>query len=418
MHQMRQVYDEYPRQFWLLMGASFIDRVGGALLFPFLSLYIIVKFDVGVTQVGHIFGIFALTSIGGNIVGGALTDKLGRKKMVIFGLISSAATSLLFGIVTEFEMLYPLAAIVGIFSSMGGPAQQAMVADILPEEQRTEGYAVWRIIANVAVTIGPMIGGLMAGVSYMLLFATDAVTSLITATLVYLYLNETKPAQQKNEDGTDKTPETISQTLRGYGLVLRDMPFMIFAVVMLLVELVYFQMNSTLAIFLHDVHEVPEQGFGLIISMNAAMVVLMQFWISRRIKRYPPLLVMFAGTMLYAIGFGMYGFVSTFGLFLVAMAVITLGEMFIAPVGQSLVAKFAPEDMRGRYMAIFAFSFIIPAGVGVMLAGLIMDNSDPRMVWYVAGVVGTIAALGFLVLHANESKEPEPSIQPAPEVAL
>ena len=90
LQQARAVYDEYPRQFWVLILGSFIDRLGGALLFPFFTLYITRKFGVGMTTVGIIFGMFAISSVVGSMFGGALTDRLGRKGVFLFGLITSA----------------------------------------------------------------------------------------------------------------------------------------------------------------------------------------------------------------------------------------------------------------------------------------------------------------------------------------
>ncbi len=110
---------------------------------------------------------------------------------------------------------------------------------------------------------------------------------------------------------------------------------------------------------------------------------------------------MAAGTFLYAIGFAMYGFVSVYSLFMLAMVIITIGEMIVAPVGQALVAKFAPEEMRGRYMAVFGISWGIPFAIGPYLAGLILDNYDPRWLWYIAGVIGLLAVFGFLGITAT-----------------
>jgi MFS family permease len=95
----------------------------------------------------------------------------------------------------------------------------------------------------------------------------------------------------------------------------------------------------------------------------------------------------------------MYGFVATFALFIVAMVIITIGEMIAVPVAQALVAQFAPEEMRGRYMAIFGVGWLIPTATGPLLAGLIMDNYDPNWVWYASGLIGTIAVGGYVLLH-------------------
>jgi len=88
-----------------------------------------------------------------------------------------------------------------------------------------------------------------------------------------------------------------------------------------------------------------------------------------------------------------------YALFLLAMVIITFGEMVTIPVSQALVSRLSPEEMRGRYMAIFGFSWGIPFAVGPMLAGLIMDNFNPDWLWYASGGVSILAVAGFLGLH-------------------
>ncbi len=104
--------------------------------------------------------------------------------------------------------------------------------------------------------------------------------------------------------------------------------------------------------------------------------------------------------------FGLF-FVSAYVFFLVAMVIITIGEMLTAPTSQALVARFAPEDMRGRYMAVFGFNWVIPSIIGPLLAGLIMDNGDPRWVWYAAGLVGLVAAGAFALLQRRVGRVTE-----------
>jgi MFS family permease len=394
--KLRDVYDEYPQQFWLLIGAAFIDMIGNALLFPFMALFFTQEFDVGMTEVGYVFGIVALAGLFGGTVGGALADRTGRKPVFLFALITSALINLAIVLINDFRMMYVLAAFAGVFGSVGGPAAQAMIADILPEEKRAEGFGIIRVVFNLAVTIGPMIGGLLAGVSYLLLFIIDSITSLITAAILLVMLKETKP-----EASPDAPEETVADTFRGYGHVFRDLAFVAFALIGMLVQVVYIQMNTTLPVYLRDFHDIPPQGFGVIITLNAGMVVLFQFGITRRLRERadPPLLVIAVGTLLYAIGFAMYGFFALFFMFLLAMVIITIGEMLIAPVGQAMAAKFAPEDMRGRYMAIYGFSFSISSGVGTILAGLVIDGIGADWVWYLAGIGGTVAALGYVALY-------------------
>ena len=94
------------------------------------------------------------------------------------------------------------------------------------------------------------------------------------------------------------------------------------------------------------------------------------------------------------------------------MVIITVGEMIVYPLGQSAAASFAPEDKRGRYMAVFAFQWAIPNLFGVLAAGLIMEYIGPSWVWYFAGILSMISIIGFWLLHGvtkeRFSKEKKP----------
>lgn len=397
---IRAVVAEYPRQFWYLMGAGFVDALGGALLFPFFALYVTAKFGLGMSQAGGMFGILTITSVVGTTLGGGLADRYGRKFMVLFGLILSAISMLVMGFAQRLSVFILGMLIVGLLANAGGPARQAMVADLLPEEKRAGGFGMHRVIHNLAYAIGPALGGLLASRSYQLLFIIDVIASLTTAVAIYLLLSETKPAASG-----DQPEESTAETFRSYGKVFQNGIFIAFLIATSLMVLVYTQMQGTLSVFLRDAHGLGEARFGTILSLNAGMVVLFQFAITRRIERYPHFMVLAVGTLFYVIGFGMYGFVSSYAWFMIAMAIITVGEMLTAPVGSAVAAGMAPEQMRGRYMAFYGFSWMIPGALGMFLAGLIIDFGDPRWVWYSAALVGIIAAAAFYALHLHQARQ-------------
>lgn len=391
---MHRLYHEFPKPFWTLVVVTFIDRLGGFLLFPFFALYISRKFEVGMTQVGILFAFFSFSSFIGTGIGGAVTDRFGRKWILIFSLISTSLSSVIMGLVDSLQAFFILALMVGVFTDAGGPAYQAMVADLLPEEKRSQGFGLLRVALNLSATVGPAIGGLLATRSYLSLFIADAIISLISASIVFLALPETR-----SQTAAGASTQSMGATFKGYFQALRDRVFILFVCVSMLSVLVYMNLNTTLGVYLRDNHAVSESGYGLLISANALLVVLLQFPITKRIESHSPMLMMALGTLLYAIGFAMYGFVSMYALFLLAMVIITFGEMVAIPVSQALVSRLSPEEMRGRYMAIFGFSWGIPFAVGPMLAGLIMDNFNPDWLWYVSGGVGILAVAGFLGLY-------------------
>lgn len=401
MNRALQIYREYPRDFWMMIAVNFVDRLGGSLLFPFFALYLTKKFDIGMTEVGRLFAIFFISGFIGSFPGGALTDRFGRKGIIIFSLIATSFSTLLMGFVNEFQFFLTVAFISGIFTDVGGPAYEAVFMDILPEEKRASGFGIRRVAFNLAIVIGPVIGGFIAARSYLALFIIDAVFSSIVALMVYLLIPETKPAAEEG-----KEQESTIQTFIGYLQVLKDGKFMAFTSVCLLLWFVYMNMNTTLGVFLRDQHGVPESGYGWLISINAAMVVLFQFPITRRIEKNAPMLMMAVGAFFVASGLLLYGFVSTFWLFAVAMAILTIGEMITVPVANAVVANFASEEMRGRYSFIYGNSWGVAFAVGPWLAGQVLDNYNPNWLWYACGIVGMLAILGFLALHWGTHTKP------------
>lgn len=399
---IKQTYHEFTTTFWTLIGAMFIDRLGGSLLYPFFSLYITEKFGVGMTEVGFIFTLHTSAMFFGNMLSGALTDKFGRKNMLLAGILLSGTSSLLMGFIPTYQTFMIFTIITGLVGNIGGPAVNAMMADILPEKQRAQGFSILRVVVNLSVSFGPMIGGLLAGYNFFYLFVADFVISMITGLIVYLKIPETKPQADENHPEAE---QSLWGTLTGYRHILRDTVFLVFLLLTLLTNLVYMQMNSSLSVFLRDLHGISSQKYGYILSLNAIMVVLMQFWITSRITRYKPMSMMFLGNMLYAVGFAMYGFVSSYALFLLAMAIITIGEMVSSPILQSMVAQIAPETMRGRYMAVFNLSFGTAQAIGPLAAGIIMDNYNPNWVWYAGGIICTISAMGYLAMQPAAHKK-------------
>ena len=404
------------------MLGMFIDQLGGALIYPFFGLYITSKYHVGMTEVGVLFSIFAITGLVGSVIGGAITDKFGRKGIILFSLVISAASMLLFAFAPNLQFIYLAGVIIGLLGHMAGPAHRAMVADILPDDKRIDGFGVLRVIANLAVAIGPAIGGFVAARSYTLLFIIDVIMSSITAILLFFLVPETKPDIEPSTVEGVGGEETLLDTLSGYMKGFKDSIFMVYLLASTLYIMAYMQMNTTLPVFLRNVHGLPDSGYGIILSINASMVVLFQFWVTRRVKHFAPMKLMAWGMVIYAFGFSMYGYVEVFWLFITAMVIITIAEILVTPTGQAIVANLSPEDMRGRYMAIYGFSWTIPSAIGPLAAGMIMDHYDPRWIWYGAGIFMLLAAGVFagMQLKASErfvglsSKETTPEPQTSP----
>ena len=402
LNSIKKTYHGFPSLFWVIVFTSFIDSIGSTLLFPFFALYITEKFGVGMTQAGILIGMSSLAGIIGSTIGGALTDRFGRRRLILFGLIFSAISSLSFGLANDINLLYFLVILVGLLSRVAAPAQDSMMADILPENKRQEGFGITRVVFNFSWIIGTAIGGLMAEKSFFALFLTDAILSGLVALILYFKLPETQPAHHKEA----KKNEPLQKTFADYRIVLRDAGYISFTVAGILSLLVYQQQYSSLPVYLRDMHNISPKYYGEMIALTGLEVVLLQFWISRKIRKFNPFLTMTIGVMFFMAGFTLIGLVRDLRMFYLVMIIITFGEMIVFPTNRVIATGFAPEDMRGRYMAIYDLGWTLPATIGPAAAGLILDHYDPNYLWYIGGAFCALSAIWYYILHLRLGTEP------------
>jgi MFS family permease len=235
---------------------------------------------------------------------------------------------------------------------------------------------------------------LEAARSVLAIFVIDAIVRGLVAILVWRLVQETKPGKAKS------VPEQgLLEVFSGYSTVLRDGAFLAFLAASVTMMVVYLQMYGSLSVFLSRTHGVDARGYGYLLTMSAVTVVLLQFGTSRMLRGRPPFLLMAAGTGLYMVGFGMFGLFSRYAWFVVAIIVVTFGEMVVMPTSQALAAGFAPEQLRGRYMATFGLSWSLPATVAPGAAGFILDNFNPNLLWHAGAALCAVSAASFVALH-------------------
>jgi MFS family permease len=395
IQRARGTIADFPPQFWILFGGMLVNAAGSSLIFPFFTLYVRQRFGVPMATIGVAIGAMAAVGLISGALGGALADRFGRKTLMVGGLILAGVASFTMGVVDSLAAFVAVAVFINFILPLSRPASEAMVADLVEPEKRARAYGLMRVAFNLGVAIGPAVGGFLAESSYFALFVGDAITSLIFAFIILFFIAETKPEVAEEERAAHGA---------GYGPLLRDTPFLVFSLISVAVVIVYAQMNSTWPVFMKENYGITERQYGLMMSLNAAMVVLFQLPITSLTERYARTTMLALAAVLYGIGFGLVGFVSTALLFALAIAIWTVGEMVHVPVSQAYVADVAPEDMRGRYMGAAGLTWGMGWSLGPLLAGLMMDLGDPHYVWYGCLMLGLMAAVAYLWLGRWQSK--------------
>lgn len=390
MNRLRQIFERYPRQFWLLFGGMLISASGGSMVWPFLTIYMRQRLEVSLTAVGLLLAINSGARLVTTFVAGPIVDRLGRKGVMVVSLLASALVYAAMGWINNLTGWVLLMLANGGLAPLYRVGSDAMVADLLPPEERAGAYALLRMGNNVGIAIGPAVGGFLAATSYGWTFAAATVSSLAFALITLFLVAETLP--KTGGQRAELSP------LATYNTLLHDKPFLIYCLVFSLAVIPASLLMVLLPVYGKEQYGVVESQYGFIMATNAAMVVLFQYPITSATRHYPSLPVLATGAFFYALGVGSVALGNGFWAFWLSMVILTLGEMILVPTGTTLTANLAPADQRGRYMGVYSLTWSLGIGIGPAIGGFLSDQLAPVAIWYGGLGFGLIATVGFILL--------------------
>jgi MFS family permease len=360
------------------------------MIWPFLMIYVKGKLELPMTQVASLMTVNAIAALVFSFISGPIIDRVGRKWTMVLSLLANGTGYLLFNYANTLLEFGLLMALRGAVNPMYQIGADAMLADMIPPEDRADAYALTRMSKNAGIAIGPAIGGFLAGVSYSIPFFIAFGGLVLFAVLLSVMASETRP------ENVNATRDEGSR-FAGYDRIFRDRPFIGLVGGFTLVQVCATLIWVLLGVYVTENFGLTEAQYGLIPMTNALMVVTLQVLVTRRSKQLPPLWVMSLGSLLYAAGVTSVGLWSGFWGFWLSMVILTSGELLLVPTATTFAANLAPVDMRGRYMGVYALSWQVAAGFGPLVGGVLNDNLSPQATWFGGGVFGLVALVYFVV---------------------
>lgn len=402
------ILKKYPRQFWLVSLIMLLAWLFHSLIWPYLMLYISQRLGEPLSSVAWLMTLNAAVGMVTTFMGGAIADRFGRKGVMVFSLIFSALGWFLFRAAGTLPVFALLLVVTGASTPLYRLASDAMVADLIPEANRLDAYSVLRMGNNFGVVLGPAIGGYLASISYGITFGVIGVGFGLIAVFVTLLIIETKPASGK--------PVVVTAPASGgYLRIFKDRVFMVMMGAYTLNRISTSILWLLLAVYAKQNFGVSEKMFGFIPMTNALMVVLFQLVVTRQVNRFRAETAMTTGALIYAIAIFCVAFGSGFWWFWLCMVAATIGEMILVPTTTTFTASLAPEDMRARYMSLYALTWGIGTGLGPLLAGYVSDVFSSRAMWYAAGLVGFAGFLAFSFIARLKKTNPHGFMHPSAE---
>ena len=392
---------DYPKQFRLMFWGMLISTIGSSMIWPFLMIYVRQRVNMPLTQAASLMTINATAAIIASLIAGPFTDRFGRKWVMVISLAGNGLVYFFMGGAHSYLDFAILMTLSGTFNPLYRVGADAMLADLIPSEKRPDAYALYRLSNNAGISIGPMIGGFLASLSFSVTFLFAGAGMLAYSILLAFFAQETLP---KHSELSNR----LAKPLGGYLQVFRDTQFLSFIGAFILAQMCAVTIWILMPVYANNIYNVPEKQYGFIPTTNALMVVFFQVFVTGITKRYRPLPVMMIGTFFYALGVGSVAFGHSFLGFWISIIIMTVGELILMPTASAYVAMLAPPAMRGRYMSISGLTWPIAAGIAPLLGGYLNDNITPVSTWIGGFLIGLIGILWFFIL----SKKPA-AIQPS-----
>jgi MFS family permease len=404
INTLKALYHEYPRQFWLMITGIVLATAGGSMIWPFMLIYASGKLGMPLSTVAMLISINAGTGLLSSFIAGTLADKIGRKVVMNISLTMTGLAYFLLMRAETYPQFVGLMIMIGLSNPLYQVGADAMLADMIPSEKRTDAYAINRIANNAAFALGPAVGGFLATRSYDLAFYGAGTGFIAYSLLLFFLARET----------LNKSVNVNMQTLqtKGYGRVFQDKNYMV-SVALISVGLVAPTMLWILMpVYAKTNYGLPEALYGWIPTTNALMCVFVQYSITSITRRHSTLPVLGTGMLIYALGVGSVALMSGFWGFWLSMVILTFGELTLVPTASKYVADLAPADLRGRYMSIYWLGWGLARTLSPIIGGFLNDNIAPRAIWIGGLLIGLTSTLGLFLLSRRSASPSTRLTQP------
>jgi predicted MFS family arabinose efflux permease len=409
-----------PRPVWLLFSAILINRAGTMVL-PFLVLYLTRSLGLPPGRAALSLTVYGLGAIVTAPLSGRLADRVGPRRIITVCLVLSGLLLLVFPLLRSFPAILLMTLLWSIPNEALRPASMAWMSDLVPPDRRRAAFALTRLAVNLGMSLGPAVGGFVVRVSFSSIFVLDALTSLAAGALLILATRDRAPETPvpAAARGASRTAADAPEGVAPAGAVatgpprrgLADRRYLYFLLALMPIELVFFQDQSTLPLYLVRDLGLPESTYGLMFTINTLLITLIEVPLISATSEWSYRRVLMLGALLTGCGFGALGLVQGWRGVAALVVIWTFGEMVLLPGSAAYAAEAAPQGRRGEYLGLYSMSFSIAFALGPWLGTRLMEGVGGRPIWIAALACGLLSTLLFLRL-----RPPRPERNAAPGV--
>jgi MFS family permease len=370
-----------------VLGVSLLQAIATSARVSFMGLWALRALGSSQTELGIAFAGAAIASLIAGYLGGQLSDRIGRRRPILASsaLLAAIAACLAF---VDGHVLIGLGLMVcaGGAEGVAVAAEQALLTDLVPRDRHEHAFASARVVQNIGYMIGPLVGAALLSVSWRtLFFATSAIGAL--AFIVALQAIPARAAYSPS------APPPASS----WRVLARDPTFALVLAAGTLAAIVYLSYETLLPISLVQSHGLAPAAWGILLAINPIVVVLFQIRLTSSVGRLSEFTRLAVGIVAMATPFLLVSVTTALPLLILMLLLFVLGEMLWGPPSQGLIARLAPDEMRGAYLgasgAMWPAAFALGPLIGLQIRSAFGDTA----MWVGIALIGLAAIALYAV---------------------
>ncbi|WP_428329313.1 MFS transporter [Mucilaginibacter sp.] len=386
----KQAYSGLSRNSWYLCAVMLVNR-SGTMVVPFMSIYCVQQLHFTIVQAGIIMALFGIGSLSGAFTGGKLTDKIGFYDLQVAALLSGGILFLILGYQHTFLSMGIGIFVLSFCNESFRPANSTAIAHYSTAENKTRSYSLNRLAVNLGWAFGAGLGGLLASVSYHLLFWVDGCTNIIAALLLLKLMPRASVVNTIKK--LDKTIKKVS--------AYKDKVYLLFILLSTLFGMCFFQFFIMEPVFYKLQWHMSESLIGLLMALNGVLIALVEMVLIHNLEgRRNGLVYITAGVLLGGFGFILLNILPP-GVIaaVIIVLLVTFSEMLSMPFMNTFWITRTNEYNRGDYAALYSMSWSMAQVFGPFIGSQVIFFGGFKLLWWGLGGLSVIVSASFYLLY-------------------
>lgn len=388
-HPLRHIH---PLAWTIIVGTIF-GRLVTSMSIPFLSIYLIQVLGTSATEAGFTVAVSALAGVLVSFHGGYVSDRIGRKKVMLISVFVWACVFFGFAAAQHLWVFFIMNTLNGLCRSVFEPASRALLADVTPKDKKLLVFNLRYFAINLGVVFGPLLGVALGSAQSTFPFMIAGLIYIVYGVVIFIqFRSHAVPLATAKTGSSPSIREALRTTSR-------DKVFLPILIGTVFCVLGYGHFSSTLAQYLatSPLFEDGTRLFSYMLTLNAITVLVVQYPVVKAASKFPPVIPLILGNLCVAASLLVFGTASGLIVLMLGVVLFTVGEVLMFTMMDVLIDRIAQPEWRGTYFGTIGFNNIGNV-LAPILGGLLLDGVGVHNGLLIFAPLALTTALGLPLL--------------------